>query len=435
MRRLSTSIWAAAAIACDPNVALLRAEGAASTLLVHGETPSIEALAYDSPFYSVPADPRAYALDFACTLDDLGYSAGPLAASPSAAPLPRPPRARQSSGREFVPLDSPPVHAAWRADRRTSDEHCTNFDEKLVPVVGSEEDPIQLVLPLLDGSVLVASESGFWMRLLLDGSLASIPLPRELPHAGGFVRDDGTIWLVGADGSIESGTLELGFHRSGTLTATQTGSRAWVDGSKTGPLELFIVTALGALERFDGEHAALLKEGRPRGPLADSGGAVWLGPGSAIALGTEVDPEGDSPSVGRYSSGEYSALKAPNDELVFSIARHPEAGALVAYRTGGVWQLVDDEFRSVAEPSAQKAFVVSPFGVGFVFGGYNGLLRQSSGGVLCDPWTSEGVRPIVLLLPRAAGLVALSRSDRTNDGSFLALIDPTPDPCAGPLEP
>lgn len=311
------------------------------------------------PTFTRPAEIDLYAVSFSCPLEILGLEPGRqvIAGEPTERlELPEPRRvlsshdgAAQTSWEE---TELEPVDALLRSVEVPEDNLCRLYGVQLAPPrqgfrVGTSTPTV--VVPLTGDTALIGNADGAFF--VVDSSQDVRPLPHispDTPRRAGFVRDDGEVVLVGRDGTVARGyPLESDFtivHTGGATVA----DFLQVDGSKSGPLEIFrtswfgfvrTILPQGPLERFDGQRWEQLTDGK--GSFSHGTYSVaWLGPGHAIAAGVV-----DEVKLARYDSGEVTFEDLPNDMAVQQIANLPGIGVVIGTRRDRIIRMVDGEWR------------------------------------------------------------------------------------------
>ncbi|MBK8013978.1 MAG: hypothetical protein IPK13_21860 [Deltaproteobacteria bacterium] len=335
----------------------------------------------EMPVFSRPARAHAYALTFSCPLDVIGVQKGPLplAESPAEEASLPPPIAIYAL--DLGPHASSHADAsAWRQVLGDATEVARIRDlvhripveeDNLCKLYGSGAEPAQppfaiargaLARPQLmvrgdDDSALLATSDGEFFRISGDSTVTQVPTPTDagsstiaFPHGAGYRDTDGSVWLVGTDGAIAHGQLASGlaaFERFDVRTST-TYSTLRVDGARGGaPLEIFLVSATGNLERFDGSDWTLVSA--PASPGSGFGRAhdvLWVAPGEALATGLGEYPN----QVVHYRAGSEMTIEPlePGSGRPVSIARLDAHGTFVGTDTGQIAVLGDTGFRTIA---------------------------------------------------------------------------------------
>ncbi|MBI2376902.1 MAG: hypothetical protein HYV07_23080 [Deltaproteobacteria bacterium] len=392
---------------------------------------------------SVPLDAperaSVQALDYECALTTLGLEDNRLVAlGAQGLPLPRPARMRTLTPDGWQPSTWTPRHAELRFP---SVSPCPSFDLQLLELQGAEpQDWPHLVVPTARGGWLISTGSGLFFEVsprdVASGApVDALQIDSSIPNGGGFLRDDGELWLVGQLGQVARGRepSELAVDDTvSSTTALDIGDRSrlsvHVSGSSES-LEIFVATERGDFYRY-GEgrwHTLLERESVSEGPYF---GVVRVGPGEAFVLLPQGD-DGNEPNLFHYQRGsrpELEKIYAPmrsND--VLTIAFIPGAGLTIGTRTGAILKYVDKVWTPVANAKSEGhlIYLLAPTEKRgeFIFGGNSGLLLQGGPvGSGCPEIPTAQVSRLYVLVANGNRFAATGKDLRSASGSPLAAI-------------
>lgn len=308
MRQRSLALVAVVFLsACDPSLITVEisTSEAKSQVLVYLEGDRIiEVYGVDNPAdraqLSIPRRPGAqvYSIDYSCPLAGAGLKAGPISVDPQGVTLRRPLRVRQGSGARMeagawaTVQEPPPLLRNLKLSGQPIDP-CTSYSSMQTEV---ERDAFGAALLGTDRRVVVLRTSDGFERYdtrTLE-PLPTLPLPAGAPR-----QPFGGATITGADGTAYFFSRKGDYFRVGpdavvsyspaTTTSTlprNTGATARVAGPPMGEVldDLFLVTEEGRVDHFDGSAWTSVVAAGPR-VGGHSAGVVWLGAGSAMAVG------------------------------------------------------------------------------------------------------------------------------------------------------
>lgn len=283
-------------------------------------------------------------------------------------------------------------------------------------------------LPLSDGTVFVGTLTGEFFRVSEDVAPPETPptqlteLSTTTPHHAGFIRDDGEIFLLGADGRFARGDLMHGFVEQQEQALGGASQHVRLSGSKSGPVELFAVSDAKAFQRFDGLRWTTLSTSaaEPRDDnirSVERPGVVWLGPNEAMAtLMVTHEPT----VILHYKNGEVRRELSPftNEiEHPSEVLDVPGWGVIVgsdngriSFRKGDAWgepiRISNARVRAMVS-LGPSLLVYSLFG----FEGTEFVQYQRSAGACRarQPYTSGFIRHMIPLGERSVLLLIVTR--------------------------
>lgn len=294
---------------CDPSLVTVEISTteAKSQILVYVEGDRIvEVYGVDNPAdrtqLSIPRRPGAqvYSIDYSCPLSGAGLKAGPISVDSQGVSLRRPLRVRQGSGARMeagawtTVMEPPPLISGVKLTG-TRVSPCSRYDSLRINL---ERDAMGAALVGTDRSVVVLRTSAGFERFYTRTGQALLPplaLPAGAPRAlfsGATITDGagvayffsrkGDFFRVGPDGEVS--------YSSATTTSTlprSTSATARVAGPPSGDLlsDLFMVTEQGRVDHFDGSAWTAIVPPTTGQVGLHSAGIVWLGAGSALAVG------------------------------------------------------------------------------------------------------------------------------------------------------
>lgn len=323
-----------------------------------------------------------YALGYDQSLAELGLQAGPLTVAGPGLPLPAPAtvsRLEVSGGTpgQWTTLAEAPAEVR---DIKVSElVKCAAFaTPSYFRLSGTERAVPTLLLKLSEQSALIADSDGKFFEVTADSARRLTALSTSTPHATGFRRGDGELWLAGRNGHVVHGDPTTGFLPAPSLNHTRS-SNVKITGAPAGQaLELFALTSSLAIEHFDGERWRVLVEERGPAGLLSRVGLAWIGPGRAAVIGARSDEVWEVDL-----SGTVNVVKLPVTlpDALYSIGNLEGFGPILASRYGAIFRRTDrwDAFPML--PSLARVDVLMPIdGRGFLAGGEGGELSQ---------WTPE----------------------------------------------
>jgi hypothetical protein len=307
------------------------------------------------PTFTRPPEIDLYSVNFTCPLDVLGMDPGRLVVLADPAPrleLPEP--------RSIFSSHDGDVQSAWEetTDRAAIEpilrsielperNLCRLYGVQLAPLdvsfLAGTSTPTALIA-LRNDKVLVANADGTFWEVDADRNVRPLPLLTGAPKRGGFTTNDGTVYLVGDDGTIARGDPDRGVEIVQTGGATVT-EFTLVDGARVGPIEIYRASFGRPFERWDGTGWTQLTSG---GAELEHGtyAVAWIGPNEAIATGVLAR----SNSAIRYLDGDLIDEPMPGAERPTAIASIAGAGIVVGTQRGVILRDRDGTF--VAEPES-----------------------------------------------------------------------------------
>jgi hypothetical protein len=326
------------------------------------------------PTFTRPPEIDLYTVNYTCPLDVLGMDPGRLVVLDEPASrieLPEP-RAiftshdgsAQSAWAETDELA--PIETILRGIELPENNLCRLYGVQLAPLdvsfLAGTSTPTALIA-LRDEKVLVANADGTFWEVDADRNIRPLPLITGAPNRAGFVTNDGTVYLVGEDGTIARGDPDRGMEIIQTAGATVT-EFTLVDGARVGPLEIYRASFGRPFERYDGTGWTQLTSG---GSELEYGAysVAWIGPNEAIATGVLSR----SNNAVRYLDGELIQEPMPGSERPTAIASIPGAGIVVGTQRGVIIRERGGTF--VAEPESgidSQVRMIVPTKRGFFYG-------------------------------------------------------------------
>jgi hypothetical protein len=377
---------------------------------------AFDLLRSDVRLLSLPPDRSVelYALMLECSLDALGLEEGQLslAVSPEGRRLPALRRVLFSAYADgaqsgWTEATLPAALAELRIrgeDVSPCDLYAPSFETRDIHLDDTTGTNPILAVPLDRSSVLVATTAGRFFRVDQNGATLLTSLSTATPHAGGFARADGELWLFGTDGAVVRGRPETGFVSAPSLN-TKTGFEAvTVDGSKEGAIELYAFTHSGVLERFDGVSWTVLDTSDPL-PVLHKNDVTWIEPGRAIAVianpNRVIRIDGASVNVDALPTSNEGPVSTSTSALGVLIGT--DTGSILIDRPEGATSIDGSPFDdSIIEfmPYGPGFFVSAGHGLGALYSPRAGFCHKGA-------YAPQEVRPI---LPLADGFLLVSRA-------------------------
>lgn len=324
-------------------------------------------------------DADVYAIGFGCPLERLGLEAGlqeRVVASEEEVWLPHALFEREvTPGQENWRTSSErsdDVQDALRTLPLTRESNCRTWTAQIEPVgVGLPNDghgAAALAMSLRDGSAIVASVDGYYYRVWATGRARS--LGRSWPRAPRAMHamDDGTLWLLDAEGVLHRGSIDTEFEAVASGgPAAPPGVLAAVAGptDSSTAFELFAATSSKTFARFDGMAWEVLSE-QPATRFLPV--VAWLGPGHAMAPGF-------GGRVLEYRDTELTRHVLPGDASSVSISQIPGVGVVAGATNGLVYVQDGARWRIHGDPGFDSdSLVLNPLpGRGLIVGGSTGF--------------------------------------------------------------
>lgn len=285
----------------------LEVDGARSAVLVVEHEAGREIYAVDLeegwPRFSARGPVDLHAALFSCPVARLGLEAGPVPEEPiplEVDPLPPPlAEARLDEGAGAWALDAarpPEVQDALLRLPLPEDGGCAlrsaRFESVETALPSDGHNLAAFAVTLADGRALVASREGFYYRVDIEGTVETLPRLIGPEPLAAHALEDGTVYVLDAQGGLHRGTVEAGFtlvHESPDAFA---GAEfvAMTGDPRPGAEELFAVSPQTKLLRYDGARWTTLSTGAPSRLLLPK--VLWRGPGRAVAPGFGDDGRG-----------------------------------------------------------------------------------------------------------------------------------------------
>lgn len=265
---------------------------------------------------------------------------------------------------------SPSVQDALRFLPLAADAACTHRRAQLRPVtsgapVDGHNGPA-FATPLHDGTALVASRNGYYYRVARDGAVSRLPRLIDADPRAAHVMQDGTVYLLDAQGALHRGRVDGAFtpvHTDPEL-ALEDGLAAMTGPtSADDPFELFVSTTQRSLRRFDGSTWVVTATAAPPRFLTALLPAIqWMGPGRAAATGFE--PEGDGLAL--YEQGSAQVIVAPSEKPpgkfnTAGLGYTATQGLLVGFEDGSLRRYRSGNWEVVPTGGVRRyAFLIQP---------------------------------------------------------------------------
>jgi hypothetical protein len=377
------------------------------------------------------------ALLYACSPDALALPVGshPVSAGGSGRALPSGARILETSidrGKQSpwaLVSSSTAAGLSWldalRLDESAPDP-CALLKTKELTVASSTTEPV-FIAALDASSLLIGEAAGHVYRASIDGtSTLAYVLPGEQALQASFSRSDGEIWFYRPPGCLYHARGAEVPQLASCSAWPMTSPLAWLSGSPTGPLDLFIASGDLHLSHFDGSTWTLLRAvaGPPNGKM----GIAWIQPDEAVAAGLLAS------GVMRTRNGTTTAEPIDLNTLDFAVTvGQTELGTLVGSNAGTVFQYGGGGWQRLGEHSGQAPRLIVPFGHAALIGGDNGfftVLRRS--GAVCPP---EQYAPSLVRRVAAFGDGIAAATTLDNGDLAIVLLTPTngSDACDVPL--
>ncbi len=305
------------------------------------------------PTFTRPREIDLYSVNFTCPLDVLGLKAGRQSLLAEPAPrleLPAPRSVLSShDGAEQTPwadADATEIDDALRSVELPERNLCRLYGIRLAPLdatftVGTSTPTA--IVPRKNGKAIVANADGTFYELDADRNARQLTqISTDTPNRAGFEANDGTLWMVGRDGTVAHGDPEVGMSIVQTRGATIS-DLTLVDGARVGPTEIYRTSFQGPLERFDGTGWRQLARGVGMGEINFEYGAysvAWIKTNEAVASGISTD----SNQLLRYRDNVLSLVGMPEGERPTAVAFIPGLGLIVGTRNGRIIREHDGDF-------------------------------------------------------------------------------------------
>lgn len=388
-------------------------EGAASALLVVSARGDIDVFAQDAspgtgtlefPAFAHPLGStfRLFVIAYDQTLDRLELQPGrvPLGGD---RPLPKFSRAFALDGAEesssWQQVDSLPAEVRDIRLAGSSEDLCmrfaTHFSARALPLPATSDAPgasLRFGIAIDASTVFIGTLAGEFFLVTTAATERLTHLPPSTPHLAAFRSQDGEIWLVGSGGATAHGRdPRAGFTPGPRMTSTNAGTRMWLTGADTPPLELFAITDDAVLEHFDGEAWAIIDIDAENKSPKGRRGVTWIGPGEAMAVGPDllrVVHRRRVSNEDRFEVVLERAIAFPEQiaaevEFLSTVKLVPSLGVIAATSFGRV--LLRNENGSWSEiagsPFLNRRFdslikSIAPHETGFLVGGQPGDIAQ-----------------------------------------------------------
>ncbi len=339
---------------------------ARALVLILGEGPralaarSVDPAAGDAatwaPFSS-RAGATVYAVSFSCPLDRLGLIAGAqaLAESSSSIELVPPPAAVFEAALDATTTWQPSaglppaVDDALRRLPLPPSARChavgARYTAEDLRLPNEQLGPPSFAIALDERRVLAGTRRGYLFEVTRAGATRLTRHEDKFFRAGMRARD-GTLWMVDSLGAVWHGTLETDLVRVGEEAPfPESLQRAAVAGpTDDSPFEMFAETEAEnrderGFHRFDGLRWTELSTFTPERNTIYFPAVAWLGPQSAMSIGTNPDRPGGS--VMFYDRGVLKPQSLRGTSPNASILHHPTLGVLVGHDQDGISRYED----------------------------------------------------------------------------------------------
>jgi hypothetical protein len=316
---------------------------------------------------------QIWTLYYDLPLEEHGLTAGTVRVTESGSPLDRPDRMHRAeflAGRLGAWSEEAELSLRLRTlavERAPPSGPCLElYDEQSFTLETHRDSAFAL---RFDGErALIATTDA---RVYFAGSGGVTPLGTAAPVTigSGYLAPDGELVVAGANGRTFKGPVEPELALVEIASGESGGLFRWIDGPKQGgTLELFGVTNLGALERFDGASWSVLFP--PQGIEDWKRGVAWIAPGEAIAVGL-------SAPIVRTSSAGVEVEEADNLDPLTSVAHVPGLGTFAGTLAGTVlmnrgerWELLP------SSPLELPATAIAAIGPGVIISGGTGRTAE-----------------------------------------------------------
>ncbi len=407
------------------------------------------------PELALQGDTQMHLSLYACPLERLGLSAGPVALDRRADRMNLLPEALRTLARTdhdeaWVP--------AGEADERVqqtlrflpipADTGCTQRTAQLsttpARLAADERGAPAFAISLPDDTALIASRNGRYYRVGRDATVTPLSAPITTEPRAAHSFDDGTVYILDAQGDLHRGTVGGSFERvhSQADLGLDSGSATMVGPATAGPTpELFVATTQRSLRHFDGSawtttatapaDAAQLNYAPP---------LIWLGPGQVMATGFGAEGRG----LAVHRAGQTQVVLPPRSNAPVGLGVGAGPGVLVGFDDGVVQRYFEGNWENiVAQGLRKRAHFIRPLNDGtLLLGGgtsvaaadYSfGFGQWSSAVGFCAP-TATGALPIMFADLGAKAWVLLLADNPQDDLPFNLTIlrEASPAPVCGP---
>lgn len=425
--------------ACAPAELLeVPTEGATSLLVTtfSADVPSSAyALPVDAdarPFVTVPR-PRpkgdaVYVADFACPLDGLGLTPGPVPLDPLGPAMPTPSRLRRYRA-ELDPslgvVDDPTALDQVTYQATPPESACRGYQlgTRLLSATG----PLSAIVP--DGeALLLVSPLQLFFQYFADERLLPLPTWGGSPAQAAVRGPDGWIYLAGGGGRVER---RRGTESEVLPTFPESTGRVWIDVAGETEPALLLLSGRGSLGWLRGGGWSLIGSGTGTSTLTSGAVAV-----AGADEGWVVGLKGTGPGNLGHVRGDRVELEAVNLDgrrlgAIRTVTRTPSGRILLGAETGELAERRGEGWVLLADLEIPVR-VIAERDENLVVGSVAGQLREvGPDGLPCPPMivdvvdTQSARTDILALVPWERGLAALTiGAGFPTDVSFVTRLEP-----------
>lgn len=463
-RRRGAWIIATCVAACHPESAIRAPDtsGAEAAVLVVVDDDSEAAYAIPLqagpptwPELALRGDTQMQLSLYACPLERLGLSAGPVTLDRRADRtnlLPQALRTLSHTDQDqgWAPAGEAPerVQQTLRFLPIAADTGCTQRTARLqstpVRLGGDDRGAPAFAISLPDSTALIASRNGQYYRVDRDATVTPLNAPITAEPRAAHSLDDGTVYILDAQGTLHRGILGSSFepvHTAPQLavdrgTATMVGPTT--QGSTT---ELFVATSQRSLHHFNGTDWTTTATAPPAAAqLTYAPPLIWLGPGRVMATGYGSEGRG----LAVHAAGQTELILPPRSNAPVGLGVGAGPGVLVGFDDGVVQRYFEGSWELIVTPGLRKRahFIrtlhdhtlllgggtsVDPADFAFGFGQWSAALG------FCAPAATQDL-PIMFADLGAQAWVLLTADNPQDDLPFNLTIlrEASPAPVCGP---
>ena len=391
---------------------------------------------------------------YACALERLGLSPGPITLDRRADRMNLLPQALRTLARTNQDEAWAPAGEADERVQQTlrflpipADTGCTQQTAQLkttpARLASDDRGAPAFAISLPNDTALTASRNGRYYRVDRDGTVTPLSAPIATEPRAAHSLDDGTVYILDARGDLHRGTIGSSFERvhSQPDLALGSGSATMVGPTTQGPTpELFVATSQRSLRRFNGSAWTTTATAPAAAALNYAPPLIWLGPGQVIATGFGAQGRG----LAVHRAGQTQVVLPPRSNAPVGLGVGAGPGVLVGFDDGVVQRYFEGSWEIIVAQGLRKhAHFIRPLNDGTLLLGGGTSLDPTDYSFGVGQWsealgfcalTATGALPIMFADLGAQAWVLLTADNPQDDLPFNLTIlrEASPAPVCGP---